>query len=85
MLLKPVNSMLIVTISVTKVNIVNLLGDNTAMEYQWKTPTVTIVTYTRYDTLYDGPVENIPEFINHYRIVSVRVNKAINNTYVEVI
>ena len=52
--------------------------------FPFKTPTVTIVEPNRYDTLYDGPVENIHDYLLKYEILRYRVNTAINNTYMEV-
>ena len=52
--------------------------------YKFQTPTVTICEPNRYERLYDGPVDKIPECLLKYEIVYIIVNPIINNTYMEV-
>lgn len=53
-------------------------------DFNFETPTVTICEPNRYERLYDGPVDRIPESVKNYRIIFKIVNQAINNTYMEV-
>lgn len=53
-------------------------------DYEFETPTVTICEPNRYERLYDGPVNKIPECLFKYEIVYIAVNPIINNTYMEV-
>lgn len=53
-------------------------------DYKFETPTVTICEPNRYERLYDGSVDKIPQCLLKYQIVYVVVNKNINNTYLEV-
>jgi len=53
-------------------------------DFKFQTPTVCICEPNRYERLYDGSVDKIPQCIKQMRIYRVTVNKAINNTYMEV-
>lgn len=54
-------------------------------DYKFQTSTVCICEPNRYERLYDGPVNKIPNLFNNYRITRVIVNKSINNTYIEAV
>lgn len=53
-------------------------------DYKFQTLTVCICEPDRFERLYDGPVDRIPKFIKNMRVYCVIINKAINNTYMEV-
>lgn len=53
-------------------------------DYKFQTPTVTICEPDRFERLYDGPIERIPEVFKKCRIYRVIINKVIHNTYMEV-
>ena len=54
-------------------------------DYKFQTSTVCICEPNRYERLYDGPVHKIPNLLKGYCIVRAVVNKAIDNTYMEVV
>ena len=53
-------------------------------DYKFQTPTVCICEPDRFERLYDGPIDIIPKIIKDMRVYRVIINKAINNTYMEV-
>ena len=53
-------------------------------DYKFQTPTVCICEPDRFERLYDGPIDRILKFIKDMRVYRVIINKAINNTYMEV-
>ena len=53
-------------------------------DYPFSTATCTICEVHHLDTLYDGPVAKIPEWLKKYYVVRNHLNNVIKNTYMEV-
>lgn len=53
-------------------------------DYKFQTSNVTICEPDRFERLYDGTIEKIPDLYKTYRIYHVVINRAIDNTYMEV-
>ncbi len=53
-------------------------------DYKFHTSTVCICEPNRYERLYDGPIDRIPEFIKNMRVYRQSVHLANDYTYMEV-
>lgn len=56
----------------------------TVNDYTFKTSTVTICEINRFERLFDGSVEKIPQFLKKCTIMHITINPYVDNTYLEV-